>query len=321
MEEKFLEKTPWWGGDLQTVRNAMVAEEIVLPGRSTRLSFLTSDGSGDCLVGSLEEPNSTGSHGPLIVLIHGLTGCEDSSYIRRTAQFHLMRGRRVLRLNLRGAGPEHKRTKGYYHGGCASDVQDVLAHIAGQRLAKATFVIGYSLGGNILLNLLAELNSNSTLVGAAAVSAPIEPAAACRQLMKTRNALYHRWLLRRMKAEVITVATLSDEERRAIENAQTVFEFDDRWVAPRNGFKDAQDYYQQTASHRKFESIRVPTLLLHARNDPWIPAEPYYRAAYPASGSVEAIVAESGGHVGFHERGQRETWHDRKIETFLKKKI
>jgi len=177
--------------------------------------------------------------------------------------------------------------------------------------------VGFSLGGNILLNLLAGLKPGHRIFGAATVSAPIEPLEACRRLMQPRNALYHRWLLKRMKQDVLALAELTSRERRDITNARSVYEFDDRWVAPRNGFRDAEDYYDRTAGACRIASISVPTLLLHAQNDPWIPVEPYLDLASSTASSVQVLVALSGGHVGFHERGHAETWHDRMIDVFL----
>ncbi len=228
-----------------------------------------------------------------------------------------MRGRRVLRLNLRGAGPGRKLATGYYHAGCALDLQDVLAGLTDEDIRHGVFAVGYSLGGNILLNLLGTALAGEHLVGAAVVSAPIEPREACRRIMAPRNALYHRWLLRRMKRDVLTSPGLAPAEHEAITEARSVYAFDDQWVAPRNGFRDAEDYYARTAGARHLESISVPTLLLHAMNDPWIPVRPYLERPQPASPHVEIVVARSGGHVGFHEHGQMETWHDRRIEDFL----
>jgi len=123
----FRDRAPWWGGDLQTLRNHLLGRQQPLPSTTVTRVFPTSDRTGDRLMGRLEQPVRPTADTPLIVLIHGLTGCEDSTYVRRSARFHLMRGRRVLRLNLRGAGPARKLASGYYHAGCASDLQDVLA--------------------------------------------------------------------------------------------------------------------------------------------------------------------------------------------------
>lgn len=314
----FQDRAPWWGGDLQTLRNFCFVNDPQFESRSSVLEFLASDGSGDRLLGSLEEPQSPCRMSPLVLLIHGLTGCEDSHYMRESARFHLTRGRTVLRLNLRGAGPARTVANGYYHAGCAVDIRDVLAGLDDDRTRTGVFAIGFSLGGNILLNLLGRLGTGHPLIGAATVSAPIEPREACRQIMAPRNALYHRFLLARMKQDVLASPALSREEREAVASAQSVFAFDDVWVAPRNGFEDASDYYRQTAGAQFVGAVRVPTLMLHARNDPWIPAAPYLRLKGRDLPHVAILVAHSGGHLGFHERGHAETWHDRTIDAFVR---
>jgi hypothetical protein len=313
------DRPPWWGGDLQTLRNRFATRDVPLPSYSWEIGFATSDGSGDRLVGKLEKPLKPCEGTPLILLIHGLTGCQDSTYVRETARFHLERGRTVIRLNLRGAGPGRKVARGYYHAGCAGDVLDVLEGLGHAQAPYGVFAIGFSLGGNILLNLLASLPHGHRLIGAATVSAPIEPIEACRRLMQPRNVLYHRWLLHRMKSDVLASAELSAAERREIESARSVYEFDDRWVAPRHGFQGASDYYERTAGARCVATIEAPTLMLHAMNDPWIPAAPYERLRHHRCSAVQVVVARSGGHVGFHEYGHAETWHDRTINAFLER--
>ena len=302
---------------------------VPLPSRPSRIEIPLSDGSGDRLTGALERPRDAAAQSPLILLIHGLTGCEDSDYVRESARFHLRRGRTVLRLNLRGAGPSRPFARGYYHAGCAPDIQDTLdhlGHVLEPDICHGVFAVGYSLGGNILLNLLGRLKPGHALVGAATVSAPIEPGQASARIMAPRNALYHRFLVKRLKHDLLASPAPAQADRHAIAHAASILEIDDCWVAPQNGFRDAQDYYERTAGARQVGAIKVPTLILHACNDPWIPPAPYFslmdRAASgglpQASPNVEVRLAASGGHVGFHERGHTETWHDRMIDGFLR---
>ena len=314
----FRERVLWWGGDLQTLRNHFRTRRTPLPSHSSPLEFPMLDSSGDRLTGTLEKPIVPAASSPLILLIHGLTGCEDSSYVREAARFHLARGRSVLRLNLRGAGSSRHVANGYYHAGCASDIQHVLDRLGDAEIQHGIFPVGFSLGGNILLNLLGRLKPRHPLIGAATVSAPIEPLEACQRIMAPRNAIYHRFLLRRMKRDVLAAAALSQRERQIIARTRSVYAFDDQWVAPRNGFRDARDYYEQTAGARHVPGITVPTLMLHACNDPWIPVRPYLTAQKEAWHNVEMLLARGGGHVGFHERGYAETWHDRIIDGFIR---
>lgn len=314
---EFVERMPWRGGDLQSLRNQYFAPRRPLDGRETELVFATSDGSGDRLTGKLNTP-ACNSLGPTVLLIHGLTGCEDSTYMRETARFQLSLGRPVVRINLRGAGPSRSKARGFYFGGCTQDVQDIMDGLDPELTGRGVFAIGYSLGGNILINFLAGLKRDHPVVGAATVSAPIRPAEACERLMAVRNSLYHHFLLRRMKAESLSPhAQLSSSERQAIEAASSIFEFDDKFTAPRHGYADAEDYYTRTAGFQFVGDLPVPTLLLHARNDPWIPDRPYQELQQRTLGLARICLTRSGGHVGFHDRASRIPWHDRTINRFL----
>jgi len=317
----FSDRPPWWGGDLQTLRNQLLYRRSKLPRTSQRLEFPTLDATGDRLTGTLEVPERV-STGPLVLLIHGLTGCEDSTYILETTRVQLAIGRRVLRLNLRGAGASRATAGGYYFGGCVDDIRAAVIGLDDNLKTSGIFAIGFSLGGNILLNVLGQDWAGKIFVGAATVSAPIRPVEAARRLMKPRNAIYHYFLLRRMKSEALSpLARLSAEEKTAIQSSSDIYDFDDRFTAPRNGFRDAADYYARTAGCQFVQVLTVPTLLIHARNDPWVPAQAYMDLnAHLPSGS-QLLLTNGGGHVGFHERGYRDTRHDRAVNAFLDRLI
>lgn len=313
----FTAQAPWWGGDLQTLRNKFVRPAIDFQSRSERLHFALADGSGDRMLGMLDKPFDE-ANGPLVVLIQGLTGCEDSDYMRLSSAFHLMRGRRVLRLNLRGAGPSRQTCGGQYSGACASEIETALSTLDPELTTNGLFLIGYSLGGNILVNLLAECGSSLPILGAATVSAAIDPVSAMRRLMSARNWFYQRWLLTHLKQECAAEgARLTENEHQAILTAQTLYDFDDQFTAPRNGFVNALDYYQRTAGKYRVPEIRLPTLMIHALNDPWIPVDPYLELADMSLSKVRISITRDGGHLGFHANDDIETWHDRQVGIFL----
>lgn len=312
----FQEKPPWWGGDLQTIRNFLCAGEVTLPGHSVCHIIPTKDGSGDEILATLDTPNIPVA-GPLMILIHGLTGSENSVYMRATSNYHLKKGRCVLRLNLRGAGPTAKTCRKHYHGGDISDIGDALDYLDDNIKSNGVFLIGFSLGGNILLNFLAE-NDQYNLLGAASVSASIDPKAAAEKLLSARNAIYQSRLLRHMKAEYLSKRNdLSDHEKEVMLNTKSIYDFDDKITGPKNGYKDAEDYYYQTKSARKIASIKIPLLIMNARNDPWIPYGSYEKLKRNAPDNVNVLITDGGGHVGFHEKGQVDTWYDRQIDEFV----
>jgi len=302
----FRERVPWFGGDLQTARNALRLDHANLskwPG--ARLSFTAPN--GDQLSGVLH--NAEGGTECLVVLVHGLTGCEDSAYVRASAQRLLGAGHDVFRLNLRGAGPSRPHCRAMYHAGRSDDLRLVLEGLlsAGQGV-NGVFAMGYSLGGNLLLKYIGEAGAASLIDRALSVSAPINLAAASARLEARRNRGYHRWLLDRMKQDWTSgPLNIETSQMAALKSAQTIREFDNDVVAPLNGFADAADYYTQNASGGFLSRISVPTLVLHADNDPWIPADAY-RALSGLSDHLRVEITRGGGHVGFHGRAGR--WHD-----------
>ncbi len=314
----FVAQGPWWGGDLQTVRNTLRRRVPSLadhPGE--RLAFRMPDGTGDVLLGSLHQARSEGNR-PLAILLHGLTGCEGSTYLLRTAAFLLDTGYHVLRLNLRGAGPSRAQCRFQYHAGRTDDFRAVLAALPDELVGSGVVAIGYSLGGNMLLKYLGEAGEETPLAAAVSVSAPIDLAATAHRFHAFRNRVYLRWLLARMKAEATApIAALTDRERRAIAAARTVIAFDDTFVAPHNGFADAANYYAECSALRFLGGIARPTLMIHALNDPWIPGEAYLRFDWGANPWLHPLLSRGGGHVGFHARGDRVAWHDRCAAAFL----
>ena len=178
--------------------------------------------------------------------------------------------------------------------------------------------MGFSLGANMLLKFLAASGRDYPVRAAIAVSAPIDLAAASERLLQPRNRVYHGWILRHMKADAIAGKGLGVREERVIQTARTIYEFDDRVVAPGNGFAGARDYYSRCSAARVLAEIRVPTLVIHALDDPWIPARAYLEADWKSNPHLTPLLPMSGGHVGFHESGG--TWHNRMAALFLEKR-
>jgi predicted alpha/beta-fold hydrolase len=255
---------------------------------------------------------------PLAVVIHGLSGSEDSPYMQVTAAALLERGHPVLRLNLRGAGPSRPLCRSQYHAGRSADLRDALRGLDRSLTADGLLLVGYSLGGNVLLKFLAEHGTALPVRAAAAVSAPLDLAAAARRILMSRNRVYHWNLLRAMKAEALApAAELAPSERAAITQARTIVEFDDRFVARRNGFAGAVDYYARSSAERFLPAIAVPTLVVHALDDPWIPPSVYRRVRWSDNRHLHRAFSPGGGHVGFHGRGVRLPWHDQVLGEFF----
>lgn len=313
----FRQRPPWIGGDLQTVRNFLLRVRPRLDRwPAERVEFPLDDGSGDVLVGSLHRPEEPGRR-PLVVLVHGLAGCEDSAYLRASARHLLRSGFPVLRLNLRGAGPSRPLCRQQYHAGRSEDLAAVIGQMDGRLAGNGLCLVGFSLGGNLLLKYLGERGRMAPVLAAASISAPLDLAATQRRMMERRNRLYHDYMLAGMKQDVLLTPGLDEELRRIVLEVRDVRAFDDRVSAPRNGFAGVDDYYARCASLQFLGGITVPTLVIHALDDPWIPAAAYLAFDWNANPRLKPLLPRYGGHVGFHGLGSFVPWHDRCVAAFF----
>jgi predicted alpha/beta-fold hydrolase len=317
----FRPRFPWWGGDLQTIANRLRGVPTSLaPHATERLKFALPDGTGDTLLASLDRPAAPRPGAPLTILIHGLTGDEDSLYLSSMARLLLDRGGPVLRLNLRGAGPSRPVCSQHYYAGRSQDFRALLALLPDELTRDGTMAVGYSLGGAMLLKYLGEEGAAAPLAAAATVSAPIDLAVTCRYMMRRRNRLYHYYILGLMKVEATGEgAVVSADQRAAIMGARTVWAYDDVFIAPRYGFASAEDYYERCRPTRFMAGIRVPTLILGAMDDPWIPGALYRGYDWASNRSLTPLLPEQGGHVGFHGTDNLQPWSDRAVARFFKR--
>ena len=315
----FRPRFPWWGGDLQTLANRLRPTRASLtPHASERQSFPLQDGTGDTLLAVLDRPVSPRPGTPLVLLIHGLTGGEDSHYIRSMSWLMLERGHRVLRLNLRGAGPSRALCSEHYYAGRSQDFRMLLQLLPSDLTQDGLAAVGYSLGGAMLLKYLGEEGAASPLKAAASVCAPIDLAITCRNMMRPRNRLYHHHLLTQMKVEATgDGAVLSAAEREAILRSRTVWEYDDVFIAPHYGFGSAENYYERCKPLGFMAGIHVPTLMLAAGDDPWIPDTLYRDYDWAANKALVPLLPERGGHVGFHGAGSDQPWSDIVVARFF----
>lgn len=314
----FRPRFPWWGGDLQTLAGRAIRHRTDLaPHSSERLSFALPDGTGDRLLAMLDTPRQCQPGRPLAILIHGLTGSEASTYILSAARALLDRGHPVLRLNLRGAGPSRATCGGQYYAGRSQDFRALVTLLPAILTKDGVVAVGYSLGGAMLLKYLGEEGAACPLRAAASVCAPIDLSSTCRRMMQPRNLLYHAFILSQMKVEATGQgAAISAQERAAILESKSIWQYDDVFIGPRHGFDGAEDYYDRCRPTRFMPAIRTPTLMLAAGDDPWIPAALYRDYDWPGNPMLTSLLPDSGGHVGFHgARGQ--IWSDLAMTKFF----
>ena len=270
-----------------------------------------SDGSGDRLTGTYHHPVLNAGK-PLVVLVHGMSGCEGSAYVLYSARHFLAAGFPVLRLNLRGAGPAGPLCVERYHAGRTSDFAAVLDSLPADRAANGVVAVGYSLGGNMILKYLGERGDDNRLSAAVSISAPVDLGEASDRMLRPRNRIYRKFLVQELARE--TLDGKQPDRGPGIDTlkaCESVREFDEIYTAPMNGYADVQAYYDDCSARYYTAAIRTPVLVIHAPNDPWIPIGCYADTIAARNPALTLCLEHNGGHVGFHGIGSAVAWHDR----------
>lgn len=307
---------PWLpGGNLQTLYPALLAPRPPIDWRRERWD--TPDGDFIDLDWTTAP---VASAAPLIVLFHGLEGNSNSHYARALMDNAVRRGWRGVVAHFRGCGGEINRLPRAYHSGDSAEINWILRRLRAQCAGSALFAAGVSLGGNALLKWLGEQGdaAHAVVDRAAAISAPVDLMAAGYALERGFNMLYTWNFLATMKRK-----SLAKLERHPglfdpalLRATRTLREFDDLITSRLHGFDGVDDYYTRASSKPHLPHITVPTLLLNARNDPFLPD-----AALPSpqelSSAITPAFPDEGGHVGFPNGRGSSAWMPRTALEFL----
>lgn len=242
-----------------------------------------------------------------LLLLHGLEGSSASGYMVSMALSACEAGYAVHRLNMRGCGGTERFTDTLYNAGLTDDVRALT-----ERLPRPLFLIGYSLGGNVMLKLAGELGEDAGqhVDGVAAVSTPIDLAACVRRMGQPQNRIYE-WRFVLSLRESYRRRHQSAPERFPIgglDRTWTVYDFDDRFTARHFGFGSADNYYRTQSAINFTPQIRVPTLVVQAQNDPLIPFGLF--DSLRTNPHIRLRVVEHGGHLGFVARRPPRFWLD-----------
>ena len=316
MPADFLYRAPWWlpGGHLQTIYPYLFRRARAPAYRRERVETPDAD---FVEFDWLDAPGDQ----PTIVLFHGLEGCSRSHYATNLMRAVAARGWRGVVVHFRGCGGTPNRLLRAYHSGDADEIDWMLRLIAA-RTGKVVFAIGVSLGGNALLKWLARERSGAAAViaAAAAVSAPMNLMVAGQRLTSGFNRLYGSNFLRSLTPKALEkLARYPDAMRlRRVRAARSLRTFDDAFTAPVHGYRDVDDYWTRASSIAELGDIALPTLIVHARNDPFLPGR-YLPDAQRAHGAVEFEFTRSGGHVGFVSGAfpGNLSWLPRRVLTFF----
>lgn len=253
------------------------------------------------------------------IISHGLEGSTANGYVRGTAAALDRAGWDVLAWNFRGCGGEPNRLPRFYHSGETGDLGTVISRSAPDYGCIA--LVGFSLGGNITLKYLGEAVPHPAVVGAVAVSVPIDLAASARALdQRPGNRIYLQRFMKTLVAKIEAKATRfpADLDAAGARAIRTFQQFDDRYTAPLHGFRNAEDYWERCSARRYLGGIGRPTLLLNALDDPFLTAESMPFAEAERSTAFVFEAAAHGGHAGFLDlENGLQRWSERRIVEFL----
>lgn len=288
-------KPAWWlpGGHLQTlwpslrkrkIDISLVRERLLLPdGDFLDLDWTTSNAGA-----------------PIVLILHGLEGSIESSYAKGMLNALKNSGLRGVFMHFRGCSGEHNRSIQSYHAGETKDVGYVLQTFSQREPFTQIAVIGFSLGGNVLLKYLGETQMDNPICCATVISVPFLLNRFADKIQRRGSFIYQKYLLSRLRNKILdkarSIALPIDLEN--LDRLKNFWDFDNEVTAKIHGFKDAKDYYEKSSSFHYLSKIKRKTLLIHAFNDPFLPLD-----AIPDQNqlpmNVQLELLKSGGHMGF----------------------
>jgi predicted alpha/beta-fold hydrolase len=224
-------------------------------------------------------------------------------------------------MNLRGAGAGFGSARGTYHAGRTDDLRNVAEWMARRAPDSPLGLVGFSLGGNLVLKLAAEASERplDNLDAVVAANPPLDLAACCRHLQRPGNRVYDRHFVRMLRREATRLhRAFPDLGPIRLPRNATLYDFDNLYTSPRNGFASAVDYYTRSSAGPLIPQIAIPGLVVHAADDPFIPADPFYEIQFPACVTLELLP--SGGHLGYLGRNLWRgecRWLDMRLTTWL----
>ncbi|MEE9493714.1 MAG: hydrolase [Gammaproteobacteria bacterium] len=308
-------KPAWWlpEGHTQTIYPSLFRKTRLPQMRRERLELP----DGDFIDLDWAPDNS----GPLVLMLHGLEGSINSHYAAGLVSTLYKASMSVVFMHFRGCSGEPNRLSRSYHSGDTGDLNFMIDKLRDQYPGREIYVLGVSLGGNVLLKWLGETGSQSGINRAMAISVPFELGTVANCLEQGSSRIYQRYLLNKLlrslntkKQQVDMPLTTND-----IRQLTTLRSFDEAVTAPLNGFKNANDYYTQSSCRRFIADIKTPTLILHAEDDPFMNPSVIPKVSELGDGVILEI-AKHGGHVGFITGSlpmRPDYWLDKRVLSFF----
>ncbi len=300
VKAKFTASALFRNAHFATIYSAKLRPTPHLPQQRERL--LLADGDFLDLDFSYSEENSK-----IAILIHGLEGNAQRTYMKGQGHHLLANGWDVCAVNLRGCSGEPNLQFASYNAGKTEDLHAIVEYIRNKDRYAKIALVGFSLGGNLVLKYLGERSAvPSEIARAVAISTPLNLRGTLESLSQFNNWVYRTSFLHNLKKKYRQKMQqfperMNGEELRKIDS---LLEFDHRYTAPAHGFEDAYDYYSKNSSGQFIQSIEIPVLLLNAQNDTFLSSDSYPKRFAKNSGTFYLETPTYGGHVGFHETNQ-----------------
>jgi predicted alpha/beta-fold hydrolase len=260
---------------------------------------------------------------PTLLLLHGLEGSSLAHSMGGVSDKAWAAGWNVVRLNQRNCGNTEHLSRGLYHSGLTHDPLTVIRELSARDGLHEIAVAGYSLGGNLALKLAGEVGDTMPALRAIVAVSPVMDLGGCVQALERRANYPYQWnFVRNLKARMRRKAAAFPDafDLSPLPRIWTVRQFDEAFTAPHHGFRDATDYYYRASALRVVDRIRVPTLILTAEDDPFVPPTPFRDAVVTNNPFVTAVITRHGGHCAFLERRTQTYdgyWAEREIVRFV----
>lgn len=316
--EPFVPRRGIRGGDLQTIISTFARRASTLPASERTLVQVEPEVQVLCHCHWQADRTSA----PAAVVVHGLEGSSDSQYVVGIANKLWDAGFSIIRMNVRNCGGTEKLSATLYHSGLSADIGEVIKFLSARDGLRDVFLAGFSMGGNQVLKLAGEWGTEAPkcLRGVAAVSPAMDLALSADALHSLRNRIYEWWFLLSLRASIRRKAMLFPEKFKVdLGWWRSIRDFDHTVTAPHCGFASAEDYYERSSASRVLRHIAVPTLILHAKDDPFIRVSPSSYEALAQNPCVHFVETNHGGHCGFlaAPEGYDGRWAERQAVRFF----
>ncbi len=303
--------------DIATIYSATLRKvEIAVPERE-RLEL----NDGDFI--DLDWFYSENSKNKAVILLHGLAGNSTRPYMKGMAKIFNENGWDAISVNLRGCSGEMNRFYQSYHAGVTNDLDEIINHAISLSEYENITLLGFSLGGNIVLKYLGEDRKKpSEIIAGIGISVPCDLAGSLGAINKMRNFVYAQRFLINLKEQLVLRAEKFPEKVNpaAVKKCRSLRDIDDLYTSKAHGFKDASDYYQNASSLYSLQNIKIPSLLINAKNDSFLSEESYPMGLGKKSGYLHLETPLYGGHVGFVTKAEA-FYHEKRALEFAESQL